>query len=166
MKLNEELKQQSEINAVQMQQLTEQSHQVQQQCTVNLRKYRQLKKCINLYWFLILSFFLVASVVDAYWYLTLNSEPATSLPNCSQSLQEEQLSHYVKKIDVIGLGEQITQLNHAAARMKTDIRCLGEKILQLSDDTAQIKAKLNAKVEELTLAVSKSMQDIEWVKIV
>ena len=50
--------------------------------------------------------------------------------------------------------------------MKTDIRCLGEKILQLSDDTAQIKAKLNAKVEELTLAVSKSMQDIEWVKIV
>ena len=127
----------------------------------NLQKYRQLK-CITRCWLLVLSF-LVA--VDAYLYLTLNSEPAISLPNCSQSLQEEQLSsRYVKKIDVIGLDEQIQKLNHAAAQMKTDIKSFGGQILQLNNGIAQIRTDLKAKVDELKLAIGKITQDIEWVK--
>ena len=156
-KLKEELKQQREINAVQVQQLTEQSQQVQQQCAMNL-----LLKCIILCCLLVLS---ILVAVDVYSYLTLNSEPAISLPNCSQNLQEEQLSsRYVKKIDVIGLDEQIQKLNHAATQMKTDIRSFGGQILQLNDGVAQVRTDSKAKVDELKLVIGKITQDIDWVK--
>ena len=149
-KLKKELKQQREINALQKQQLTEQSQQMQQQCTINLQTYRQLNK-LTIYWLLVLSFFLVAGGVGTCLYLTLNSEPAVHSPNCSQSLLEEQLSsRYVKKVDVLGIDGQIQELSHAAAQMKTDI--------------AQIRAKLKTKVDELELVTRKSTQDIEEMK--
>ena len=111
------------------------TEQSQQLQQLATEQIQQSKKHIIPYWILILCLFLVAGGVNAYLYQAWCSDYS-----CGQDLHEEPLSDlYVKKID---LDTQVQQLDY---------------------NVAQIKIILQAEVDELKLAISKTIQVAEGV---
>lgn len=111
------------------------TEQSQQLQQLGTERIRQSKKHIVPCWILILCLFLVAGGVNAYLYQAWCSDCS-----CGRDLHEELLSDlYVKKID---LDRQVQQLDYSVA---------------------QIKTILQAKVDELKLAISKTTQVVEGV---